>query len=188
MGRLRIIAGSLRGRRLDVPDLSGLRPTPERVREALFSRLGDRVTGAKVLDVFAGTGALGLEALSRGAGQVTFVEQSEIAAKALRECLKEWKLDDRARVICSDVHRFSPAADASWDLILADPPYYGDDIVRFAQYLIAGKRFVSGGCLAVEREKAADPLSIEGLSLMNSSVYGDTKLEIYIPDYDGSGT
>ena len=188
MGRLRIIAGSLRGRRLNVPDLPGLRPTPDRVREALYSRLGDRVTGAKVLDVFAGTGALGLEALSRGAGQVTFVEQSEIAVKALRECLKEWKLDDRARVIRSDVHRFSPAADVSWDLILADPPYYGDDAVRFAKDLIAGKRFVSGGCLVVEREKAADPLSIEGLSLMNSSVYGDTKLEMYISDYDGSGT
>ena len=86
-GELRIIAGRLRGRRWPVPPVAGLRPTPDRVRETLFNWLAPRIAGARCLDLFAGSGGLGLEALSRGAAQVTFVEHDRAAAKALRERL-----------------------------------------------------------------------------------------------------
>ncbi len=128
-GKLRIIAGTLRGSRLAVPDRPGLRPTPERVRETLFNWLAPMIDGARCLDLFAGTGALGIEALSRGAATVVFVERDAQLASDLRANLT--RLDQAARVDCADALTWleradASGADAAFDLVFLDPPFAAD--------------------------------------------------------------
>jgi 16S rRNA (guanine966-N2)-methyltransferase len=122
---MRVIAGSARGTRLGrVPP--GVRPVSDRVREGLFSSLGGRLEGARVLDLFAGTGALGIEALSRGAEGAVFVDSSPAAVTAVRDNLARTGLDERAVVRRSDVRRFLErgSADAEgFDFVFLDPPY-----------------------------------------------------------------
>ncbi len=123
--RLRIIAGDRGGRFIEVPP--GARPTPERVREAWFAALGERVRGARVVDLFAGSGALGIEALSRGAEHAHFVESARRAAGVIRENLEVLGLAERGTVVRRDVFAFlESAGEAGFDLALADPPYAGD--------------------------------------------------------------
>jgi 16S rRNA (guanine966-N2)-methyltransferase len=121
---LRIIAGRHRGRRLRFPPGVDIRPTPDRVRETLFNWLQPRIDGARVLDLFAGSGALGLEALSRGAGQVVFVERDRSAAAAIETVTREWG-QTNARIACADALAWLAAADAAspFDIVFLDPPY-----------------------------------------------------------------
>ena len=124
---VRVIAGSARGRRLVVPEGTDVRPTKDMVREAVFSALGARgaLVDAQVLDLYAGSGALGIEALSRGARDATFVDSDAAAARAVRENLDRVG-SDRARVFRADVLSFLRGAARhreSWDLVLCDPPY-----------------------------------------------------------------
>ena len=128
-GRLRIVAGNWRSRLLDIADVEGLRPTSERVRETLFNWLAPRIHGARCLDAFAGTGALGLEALSRGARSVAFVERSAVAAEQLRRNIDV--LDARgASVFQQDTLDFlRDAAAGPFDLVFLDPPF-SDDLVE----------------------------------------------------------
>ena len=121
-GRIRIIGGRLRNSRLDVPDLPGLRPTPERVRETLFNWLQPIIAGARVLDLCAGTGALGIEAWSRGATLVQFVEPEPRAAQALRANLTRLKLD-AAQLVMSEAQAFLAQPPTAFDLVLLDPPF-----------------------------------------------------------------
>jgi 16S rRNA (guanine966-N2)-methyltransferase len=121
---MRVIAGSAKGARLvRVP--AGIRPVSDRAREGLFSSLGDLVEGARVLDLYAGTGALGVEALSRGASEAVFVDRSPAAVSAIRENLARTSLSDRARVERSEVRRFLERRPerAGSDLVFIDPPY-----------------------------------------------------------------
>jgi 16S rRNA (guanine966-N2)-methyltransferase len=124
---VRVVAGSLRGRRLLAPVSSATRPTSDRVREAIFNALAslDAITDAVVLDLFAGSGALGIEALSRGAAHCTFVESARPALAVLRANLDALGLVDRATVAPMDVGRFL-ATSRPADLALADPPYAFD--------------------------------------------------------------
>lgn len=121
-GRIRIIGGSLRNSRLEVPALPGLRPTPERVRETLFNWLAPMIEGARVLDLCAGTGALGIEALSRGAAAACFVEPEPRAASALRDNLARLKADG-GEVTAMDAQAFLRGAARPFDLVLLDPPF-----------------------------------------------------------------
>jgi len=124
---MRVIAGIAKGTRLArAPE--GVRPVSDRVREGLFSSLGDDVPGARVLDLFAGTGALGIEALSRGAEAAVFVDRSPMAIRTIRENLAVTRLGDRATVIRSAVARYlgrsaAPSEPAPFDLVFVDPPY-----------------------------------------------------------------
>lgn len=120
-GRIRIIGGSLRNSRLDVPLREGLRPTAERVRETLFNWLAPALPGARVLDLYAGTGALGIEALSRGAAQVDFVERDAQAAQALRANLQ--RLKQTATVQQHDAQQLLRGAGVPYDLVFVDPPF-----------------------------------------------------------------
>lgn len=120
---MRVVAGELRGRRIDAPPGRDTRPTTDKVREAVFNALGslDLVRDAVVLDLFAGSGALGIEALSRGAAEAIFVERDRAALQTLRRNLEVLDLDDRSRVVPGDVMTTAPRLTA--DLVLADPPY-----------------------------------------------------------------
>ena len=125
---MRVVAGSARGRRLDAPPGRDTRPTGDRVREATFNALGSLgvIDGAHVVDLFAGSGALGIEALSRGALHCTFVERSPAAISVIRSNLETTGLADRSQVVAADAVAWSASKGRSFDLALADPPYAFD--------------------------------------------------------------
>jgi len=131
---LRIIAGELRGRRIRAPAGRSTRPTREAVREAWFSVLGDRIVDSQVLDLFAGSGALGLEALSRGAARVCFVESNRDVLAVLKGNIETLGVGQRTEVRAADAHRvvagMTRDAATDWDIALADPPYSGDAAMR----------------------------------------------------------
>jgi 16S rRNA (guanine966-N2)-methyltransferase len=174
VAELRITGGELGGRRIHAPKGQKLRPTTERVREAVFSILGD-VSGARVLDIFCGTGALAIEALSRGAAQATLVDTHPRAA---RENVQELGLIDRTTVIRSDAIRFlRRAEEASYDLVLCDPPYrLADRFTADLDPLIRGVLAESGRLMT---ESSPDnPLQME-LPLLTERSYGDTLVRVY---------
>jgi 16S rRNA (guanine966-N2)-methyltransferase len=123
MGTLRLTGGTLRSRSVRTPSGRAVRPTPARVKEALFSILADRLDDANVLDLFAGTGALGFEALSRGAAHATFVEQHRPTADALRGTAQALGLTDRTTVLALSTERAARMVEGRYDLVFADPPY-----------------------------------------------------------------
>ncbi|BDE06225.1 methyltransferase small [Vulcanimicrobium alpinum] len=123
MGTLTITGGTLRSRRVPTPSGRAVRPTPSKVKEALFSILGSRLRDARVLDLFAGSGALGFESLSRGAAHVTFVERHRPTAEALRGAARALGVDDRVAVVAAPAERAARVLDARYDVVFADPPY-----------------------------------------------------------------
>jgi len=175
---MRVIAGTLRGRRIGAPSGLATRPTSDRVRESLFDLLGPLPAGSAALDLFAGSGALGIEALSRGAATATFVERDRAALRALRRNLEALGLRGRARVVAGDAASALALAPGPWDLILADPPYAegaADRVVAAAARLL-----VPGGVLALEHaadDPAPDPP--ESLAVWKSRRYGRTRLTLY---------
>lgn len=171
---MRVVAGEWRGRRLRFPRGRATRPTADRVREALFSMLGD-VSGARVLDLFAGSGALGIEALSRGAGSAVFVERSRAAATIIRENLDE--LDASARVVESDVLSFLTREQGEYDLVFLDPPY--DSAPRLAASLNERLPAVtSEGARIVTESDRRRPLELP-FPLVRERTYGDTRIAIH---------
>jgi 16S rRNA (guanine966-N2)-methyltransferase len=146
---LRIIGGTWRGRKLRFPQSAAIRPTPDRVRETLFNWLASAVRGARALDLFAGSGALGLEALSRGAAHVTFVEQDAAAARELRERLSAWQAGD-AQVVRADALHYLAGAPAPFDIVFLDPPFDSDLLACCAQRLEAGGWLKPGALIYAE--------------------------------------
>ncbi|MDE2451571.1 MAG: 16S rRNA (guanine(966)-N(2))-methyltransferase RsmD [Gammaproteobacteria bacterium] len=135
---LRIIGGSWRGRRLRFPPSPEIRPTPDRIRETLFNWLAARVPGARCLDLFAGSGAIGLEALSRGAAHVTFVERDPAAAREIAARLEEWGART-GRVEQGDARRFLEATPAGpFDIVFLDPPFASPLLAETAERLERG--------------------------------------------------
>jgi len=120
---MRIITGSAKGRQLKVPDISNLRPSQDAVRQMIFSIIGERIKNATCLDLFAGTGALGIEALSRRAQRCDFVEKSPEAVRIIIENLKHCQLEGKAEVHQAKVHRFLQSPSQTYDFIFLDPPY-----------------------------------------------------------------
>jgi 16S rRNA (guanine966-N2)-methyltransferase len=172
---VRVVAGRLGGRRLAAPAGAGTRPTSDRVREALFSALGE-VGGARVLDLFAGSGALGIEALSRGAAEATFVERSAPALRALRSNLEALEL--RAEVHRADARGFlrnASRAGDTYDLVFLDPPYR--EAARLASELDVAAVLAPGGRVVAESHRRA-PLAID-LPLAFERRYGDTLIRIH---------
>jgi 16S rRNA (guanine966-N2)-methyltransferase len=146
---MRIIAGTSKGRRLQAPTWPGLRPTSDKLRETLFNIVRARVEGARVLDLFAGTGAIGLESLSRGAAQAVFVEQDRRAAALIAANAERCGLQDRCVILRDTAERaLARTFDAPFDLVVLDPPY---DYEPLASVLAAAARHVTpGGLLILE--------------------------------------
>jgi 16S rRNA (guanine966-N2)-methyltransferase len=177
---VRVIAGTHKGRRLTAPPGSRTRPTSDRVREALFSILGARVAGARVLDLFAGSGALGIEALSRGAESAVFVDDAPAAIRAVRANLETLSLT--AGVRRADALRFLGAASgdgAQYDLVFLDPPYRLADRLGgpLSEALPA---VLAPGAAAVAESDRRAPLALD-LPLHDERRYGDTLIRIYVP-------
>ena len=175
---MRVTGGRLGGRRLVAPP-SGVRPTADRVREALFARLG-ALDGARVLDLYAGTGALGIEALSRGATSAVFVERSNASLSALRRNLHALELDAHARVVRGDVRsalRRLAVEGSRFDLVLADPPYDDPAIGAPLALLVSGRLLAPGATVVVERSRRHSLPPVAGLVSHETRRYGDTELE-----------
>ena len=171
---MRVVAGAFKGRQLQAPRAGRTRPTADKVREALFSILGS-VDGLRVLDLFAGSGALGIEALSRGAAAATFVDSASGSVAAVRRNLAE--VGAEAEVSRRDALRWLASAEGSYDLIFADPPYdlaarvSGPLTQRLPAVLSPHARIVT------ESDKRS-PLEL-GLPLVTERTYGDTRIAIH---------
>jgi 16S rRNA (guanine966-N2)-methyltransferase len=152
---VRIIGGAWRGRRVQFPDSPGLRPTPDRVRETLFNWLQQSIAGTRCLDLFAGSGALGIEALSRGAREVVFVEQARDPARALSAELERLGGSSRAHVIETAAQRFLAAPGEPFDGVFLDPPYGRGYLPECVAAIEAGGWVNAGGWVYLESECAA---------------------------------
>ena len=183
MNRLRVIAGSLKGRRLKTPFWDGLRPTSDKLRETLFNILAPRIGGARVLDGYAGTGAVGIEALSRGAAAVTFVEQDRRAQALIADNLTRCGITDGYAIIRADVLRALGelrARDAVFDLVLLDPPYAGDDRQIAAVFSQSGAILAPDGLMVLEHaRRRPTPASVGRLVQTRVVAAGDSALALY---------
>jgi 16S rRNA (guanine(966)-N(2))-methyltransferase RsmD len=176
---MRVVGGALRGRRLRGPP-ENVRPTSDRVRESLFAILGN-LEGLAVLDLYAGTGALGIEALSRGAARVVFVDRSQRSLTVLRRNLADLGLEDRAVVIRSEVLRCldrwnREGREGPFELVLADPPYADREIARVLEALAAGHLLGAGAEVVVESAKRNPWKPPRGFVREDERRYGDTVL------------
>jgi len=158
--RLRIIGGRWRGRVLPFPDATGLRPTPDRVRETLFNWLQGVITGARCLDLFAGSGALGLEALSRGAENVTWVERNSLAVTALHKHLERLCVGKHGEVVQADALDYLRGNSQPFDIIFLDPPFHEDWIARCLPLLTQRYWLAPSAWVYLETEVERSPLSL----------------------------
>ena len=173
---LRVIAGSARGTKLICPDGLSVRPTHDRVKEALFSMLTGRLAGTSVLDLFTGTGALAIEALSRGAENAVMVDFSEKSLSVARENLEKTHLGSKARLIKSDYAVFLENTDMQFDLIFLDPPYQGD-CLKNALTVIAEKKLLNpGGFIYCETEGEPPAEAASLFSVVRDKKYGRARV------------
>ena len=182
---MRVVAGTQKGRRLKEPSSPGLRPTSGRVKEALFSMIAERLPNAHVLDLYAGTGALGIEALSRGARKVVFVENQPASIQVLRENVTRCQFTACSSIIPQDVQvhlntRSSRQHASPFDLVFADPPYEVSDLEPLLHQLDSSEKVADNGLVVIEHfKKASLPLETGRLRQTRQSRYGDTTLTFY---------
>jgi len=179
--RLRVVGGRLSGRRFRAPQ-GGVRPTSDRVREALFGRLGN-LEGARVLDLYAGSGALGIEAISRGAVEATFVEKEARTLVVLRANLAALEIDPIASVAPGDVAavvRRLGRAKQRFDLVLIDPPYASEEPTRAFEALVGSVVLAPGAMVVLERDRRHPSPQVEGLSAVDERRYGDTVVARFV--------
>ena len=180
---MRVIAGSLKGRRLEAPSWDGLRPTSDKLRETLFNILAPQIAGARVLDGYAGTGAAGIEALSRGAAFVTFVERDRRAQALIAENLEHCAITDGYAIIRADMARAladAHAAGSTFDIALLDPPYDqpGDrELAALADVLAPG-----GLAVLEHARRRSAPERAGRLIRSRTVVSGDSALTFYEPE------
>ncbi len=180
---MRVIAGSAKGIPLEAVPGSGTRPISDRVKEAVFDILGEAVVEASVLDLFAGTGSVGIEALSRGARYAVFVEKSPRATATIRANLHRTGLEARARIVQADVFRFLAGRAEPFDLIYVAPPQYQGLWSKTLLTLQVYPGWLSAeGLIAVQIfPKEFEPLALTHFQLADQRRYGSTLLCLYVP-------
>lgn len=169
---MRVISGSARGTKLLCPDGLSVRPTHDRVKEALFSMLSVKVSGAAVLDLFAGTGALGIEALSRGASQATFVDVSARSLQAVENNLNKTHLLSQSRLLKSDFLSFLSATGETFDLIFLDPPYRAEFLLPALRKIAERGLLRSEGVIYCETEGQLPEQITDLFSVHRDKKYG----------------
>jgi 16S rRNA (guanine(966)-N(2))-methyltransferase RsmD len=177
---MRVISGSARGVALKTPDGSKTRPTADRVKEAMFSIIQFDIPGARVLDLFGGTGQLGIEALSRGAKFSVFVDQGAQACALIRENLKRTRFESSAKVIQSDYDLYLRKNSDKFDIILLDPPYAEVFLENSLKIISEIDILQSGGIIVAERPLGKEiPCEFSGLVRSKDYKYGNTLLTIF---------
>lgn len=177
---MRVIAGSAKGIPLKAPDGLGTRPTADRVKEAVFSSIQFEIEGRKVLDLFGGTGQMGIEALSRGAESAVFVDRDPNVCKIIRENLKKTKLENRARVFCGDYMTFLGTCREKFDLIILDPPYMEDFLENALKTITEIDILQSGGIMLAERPFGRElPWKAPESMTFKDHKYGKTLVTVY---------
>jgi 16S rRNA (guanine966-N2)-methyltransferase len=177
---MRIISGTLKGRQLEAPRWDGIRPTSDKLRETLFNVLGPSIVDARVVDGYAGTGAVGIEALSRGAAHVTFVERDPRAVALIEANLRRCGVAERYAIIRGDFTGTSgaPAADPAVDMVFLDPPYGSAELIAALE---AANRIASAGTRVIVEHATRDaaPSQLGRLVLTRNIVSGDSALGFY---------
>jgi len=180
---MRVTGGVFRSRALRAPRGTTTRPTSDRVREAIFSMLaadGLIEEGARVLDLYAGSGALALEALSRGAGEAVLVEQGRDALAAIRENVKALDVEDRVRIVAARVERAVGQLEGPFAVVFLDPPYADVRTEAFARVLDAAAGLLADqGALVLEHASGDVPPSVRRLALDRTRRYGDTEVSLF---------
>ncbi len=177
---MRVITGKARGVQLKTPDGMATRPTTDRVKEALFSIIQFEIPGATVLDLFGGTGQLGIEALSRGAKRAVFVDAGELACRLIRENLKRTKLEADASVIRSDYLDYLKRCRETFQIIFLDPPYAEVFLENALKRITEIDILQSGGIIVAERPVGKDlPWEFESFTRSRDYKYGNTLLTVY---------
>jgi 16S rRNA (guanine966-N2)-methyltransferase len=177
---IRIISGSLGGRKIEAPDNSRTHPMSERIRNALFNSIGSEISGAKVLDAFAGTGAVGLEALSRGASGVTFVERDRIALKVLTKNITSLGVKNQCSVIRTTVSNWIDTnATDQYDIIFADPPYHD---TQFSTVRRLFGLLKPGGLMVLSHPGRGEEPTETGVVVVDNRSYGNAFLTFYRRD------
>ena len=180
---MRVITGKARGIQLKTPEGMLTRPTADRVKEALFSIINFDLPGAAVLDLFGGTGQLGIEALSRGAKSAVFVDQREDACRIIRENLRRTKLEAEGRVVRSDYLDYLRRSREKFDIILLDPPYAEVFLENALKCITEIDILQSGGIIVAERPVEKElPFEFEGFTRSKDYKYGRVLLTIYRKD------
>lgn len=177
---MRVITGKARGITLKTPAGTRTRPTADRVKEALFSAIQFDVAGAAVLDLFGGTGQLGIEALSRGAKSAVFVDQSRQACDLIRENLRRTRLEEDARVVCQDYLQYLKKCKEVYNIILLDPPYAEIFLENALKCITEIDILQSGGIIVTERPAGKDlPYDFPGYIRSKDYKYGNTLITLY---------
>ena len=177
---MRVITGKARGVQLKTPDGLATRPTADRVKEALFSIIQFDIPGAKVLDLFGGTGQLGIEALSRGAKSATFVDAGEPACRLIKENLKRTRLEADGKVVRSDYMDFLNRCREQYNIIFLDPPYAEVFLENALKKITEIDILASGGIIVAERPLGKElPWDFEGYTRSKDYKYGKVLLTLY---------
>ena len=173
--RVRVVGGKFGGRMLDAPDTTQTHPMGERIRNALFNSLGDTIQNARVLDAFAGSGAIGFEALSRGAKEVTFLERDRIAQKVIAANIERLGCQEQARLIRVSVAAWSENnPEELFDLIFADPPYYDQQFSTVSR--LFGHLKPNGTMILSHSGKSEAPSGAKGIVVVDNRSYGNASL------------
>lgn len=175
---MKIVSGKFGGRKLVVPKSRDIRPTSDKIRGAIFNMLASRdaIEDASVLDAFCGTGALGLEALSRGASRCTFIDKAKEALSLAQENVRVLGVEDQCDFLLKDAVKMK-STEKTYDLIFLDPPYFLDLVPQILEQLLTEKMFSENAWVACETEKKVD-ISVSGFAVENEKKYGDTKITL----------
>ncbi|MEJ2616806.1 MAG: 16S rRNA (guanine(966)-N(2))-methyltransferase RsmD [Ignavibacteriaceae bacterium] len=180
---MRIISGEFKGRLIQVPQSKDIRPTTDRVRETLFNLLNNKVdfTGLKVLDLYSGSGSLGLECLSRGAEEVHFVERNMLIYKNLINNIESLNIEEKCTVYKMQAVKYSQKGiNKGYDLIIADPPFFKDDIYKVVENLLQNKFLNDNGFIIIERSIQTKEKDTANFKVQPFKIIGDACLyEIY---------
>ncbi len=174
---VRIIAGRFGGRKIETPDGKRTHPMSERVRNAMFNSIGDEIRDAKVLDAFAGSGAVGIEALSRGAQHVTFIERDRIAQKVIDENITTLGIDEQTKIIRASVASWLSTYDGElFDIIFVDPPYHD---TQFSTAMQLSGLLKPGALMVLSRPGRSESPTKTGVVVVDNRSYGDAALTYF---------
>ena len=182
---MRVISGSLRGLKLDAPDGMSTRPTTDRVKESMFNIIQGYLPRKAVLDLFGGSGALGIEALSRGCSSCVFVDTDASAIKVIKNNISKARLDDKSVILKEDVFEFLRKCTSSFDIVFLDPPY-NKGLIKKVLDILCERKLISPDSVIVTETADGEPLvESKGFTCIKTKKYGKTVVSVYKLDTDG---